>query len=256
MKKNITPSIYVRLELPFALLMLCTISWISNHLDWDIRISASFYSLTSGWEMADWYPVVWLYHYGTLPAVFTTIFLGGGALLSFKFTRFRPVRGLGFFVVVFLLLGPGLMVNSIFKEHFGRPRPNQTVIFGGDLPFEPCGSPGVPHVGKSFPSGHASMGFFWLALYVFYRGNNRKAAVAFFVLGLIHGGLMGVGRIAQGKHYFTDIIWAGGMDYLVAYAIRAAMLAWTVVPSRKEQLTGETAVLITSKSETIKDIML
>ena len=38
----------------------------------------------------------------------------------------------------------------------------------------------------------------------------------FLLLGLGYGGLMGLGRMIQGAHFFSDVVWAGGFVYLTA----------------------------------------
>ena len=34
-----------------------------------------------------------------------------------------------------MALGPGLMVNTIFKDHWGRPRPVMLEVFSSAQPF-------------------------------------------------------------------------------------------------------------------------
>jgi hypothetical protein len=34
-----------------------------------------------------------------------------------------------------LVLGTGVIVNSIFKSFWGRARPNDTIVFGGEQPY-------------------------------------------------------------------------------------------------------------------------
>ncbi len=56
-----------------------------------------------------------------------------------------------------LLIGPVLLVNVILKEHWGRPRPVQTDIFGGALHFVEAGSLAGKCVSNcSFVSGEAA----------------------------------------------------------------------------------------------------
>ncbi|MBE7220852.1 MAG: hypothetical protein INR64_20490, partial [Caulobacteraceae bacterium] len=45
-------------------------------------------------------------------------------------------RGAVFLVLTFAV-GPGLVANTILKDHSHRPRPYQTAGFGGDEPFRP-----------------------------------------------------------------------------------------------------------------------
>ena len=41
------------------------------------------------------------------------------------------------FVLLSFALGPGLLVNAVLKEHWGRPRPVAVTEFGGELAFVP-----------------------------------------------------------------------------------------------------------------------
>jgi hypothetical protein len=41
------------------------------------------------------------------------------------------MRMYGLFILLSVILGPGLLVNLVFKDHWGRPRPRQVVALGG-----------------------------------------------------------------------------------------------------------------------------
>lgn len=112
-----------------------------------------------------------------------------------------------------LILGPGLVVNAVFKDHWGRPRPYQVLRDGKTYsPFW------VPHftekADNSFPGGHASIGFFigvpLLAL------GRRKSAIAASIFG---GTLVGCVRILQGGHYLSDVIFSGIFVWLIAFLV-------------------------------------
>ena len=46
----------------------------------------------------------------------------------------RPLRD-WVFLLSCLIFGTGVIVNSIFKSFWGRARPNDTLVFGGEQPF-------------------------------------------------------------------------------------------------------------------------
>ena len=46
-------------------------------------------------------------------------------------------RKVGSYVVGSIVLGPGIIVNGIFKSLWGRARPSQIVEFGGDKIYTP-----------------------------------------------------------------------------------------------------------------------
>jgi membrane-associated PAP2 superfamily phosphatase len=118
-----------------------------------------------------------------------------------------------------LAVGPGLLVNASLKEHYGRPRPRQVTEFGGSKQFHPLGEPTWDGQGKSFPSGHASMGFFWFAPAIYFWPRCRRAARGLVGLALIHGGLIGFARMAQGAHWPSDVLWSAGIVYLSAWLL-------------------------------------
>ena len=201
------------------LILLVALSAVFRCSQIDLSLERLFWSSAEGWRLANNPLVQLLYHYGTWPAA---IVGGVSALLwigSAVTGRWRQTRAISLFLSMLLLIGPGLIINLIFKDHFGRPRPNQTQEFGGDLPYHPLGKLGTSGVGRSFPSGHASMGFYWLGLFVYFWDHRRNLAWRFGALGLLHGLLMGLGRMAQGGHWPSDVLWTAGFVYLTAWVL-------------------------------------
>jgi lipid A 4'-phosphatase len=196
------------------LLMLAMLTLIFRFSDADLAICRWCY----GEACHPWWTSsssVWrfLYAYGPLPALTLGIGGLGVAILGLFWQRLRPYCPAGFFLAAMLALGPGLIINGVFKPHWQRPRPLQTRAFGGSQPFVPVWDLGADPQGKSFPCGHASMGFYLLAP-AFLCYQQRRWALAFVALGLAGGLLIGAGRIAQGAHYPSDVVWSGGMVYL------------------------------------------
>jgi len=180
----------------------------------DLAVQALFYSPGAGWALGDREPWAFLYHFGNLPA-FALGAMGVIAfVLSFFAERFRPDRTAALFVVVLLALGPGLIVNTVFKDHWGRPRPADIVQFGGTETYRSFWHPGPPERGRSFPSGHAAVGFFLMAPFFVLRRRAPGWARRVLAAGILYGSLMGLGRMIQGGHFLTDVIWSGCMVYL------------------------------------------
>jgi lipid A 4'-phosphatase len=180
----------------------------------DIEIESRFYSPVSGWFSGKENPWHLLYEYGNIPA----LLLSAGGLLAFVLGFFQkkliPYRKIGLFLVTFMILGPGLIVNTVFKDHWGRPRPIDIVNFGGTEMFRHAWEKGQPGQGKSFPSGHAAVGFFLFSPFFFLRKTSRRWAALFLCLGISYGVLMGTARMIQGGHFPTDILWSGAFTYL------------------------------------------
>lgn len=112
---------------------------------------------------------------------------------------------LGFLAAV-LALGPGLIVDIVLKDGVGRARPVRIVEFGGNVRFTPafvlsdqC------EQNCSFVSGHASAGFFF-ASFGFLGG--AAARRRWTMIGFALGGLAGLGRISEGGHFLSDVVFA------------------------------------------------
>ncbi len=174
-------------EFLYPLLAVAVISVGLNIAGADLAIEALFYSATAGWPQGDGELWVFLYRYGNIPA-----FVIGGlgvlaVLLSFFSAKFQPDRKAGLFVVVFLILGPGLIVNTFFKDYWGRPRPSEIVQFGGTETYRPFWYPGTPGLGRSFPSGHAAIGFFIMAPFFVLRRRAPGWARRALAAGILYG---------------------------------------------------------------------
>jgi lipid A 4'-phosphatase len=179
----------------------------------DLAVEALFYSPGAGWVLGTLDPWAFLYRYGNIPA-FALGVLGVIAFaLSFFSERIRPDRMAALFVVALLAIGPGLIVNTVFKDHWGRPRPSEIVQFGGTQTYRSFWQPGSPDQGRSFPSGHAAVGFFLMAPFFVLRRKAPGWARRALAAGILYGSLMGLGRMIQGGHFLTDVIWSGFMVY-------------------------------------------
>lgn len=122
--------------------------------------------------------------------------------------RRRPLLGVSrrvaAYVLLSLALGPGLVVNVVLKDHWGRPRPSTIQEFGGAntyvrpmLPSRQCDD------NCSFASGHGALGFWPVALALLAPPRWRRLALA---AALAFGTTVGGVRIAQGGHFLSDVI--------------------------------------------------
>lgn len=108
--------------------------------------------------------------------------------------------------VAYLLLvgviGAGLIVNVVFKNHFGRARPRDVAEFGGTRHFTP---PFIPtnqcRTNCSFSSGDAAGAFFAIALASALSQRRRYLAAA---VGF--GIVVSIARISAGAHFFSDTV--------------------------------------------------
>lgn len=202
---------WLELWIVTMLLVLATgvIAWTGI----DISTSARF-ALGGSWSVGEQFPWKLLYQTDRIPA----ILLASAGLFAMAWGIVKPrwrhwVRP-GLFLVLLLGLGPGLLVNTIFKDHWGRPRPRQVTEFGGDQHYLPPWKKGTAGQGYSFPSGHASVAFYMTAPFFILRRNRRRQAYAWLAGGMLFGIFMGVARITQGGHFLSDIVWSLGVIYL------------------------------------------
>ena len=125
------------------------------------------------------------------------------------------------FIILSFALGPGLMVNAILKNHWGRPRPHQIIQLGGTMHFEPAGTPGGQcPTNCSFVCGDASVVFAFWAFLPFIRRRWRR--ISYGILILAAGSFMGLVRMAQGGHFLSDVILSGLVVYLVIWLLHRA----------------------------------
>ncbi|MBI9074186.1 MAG: phosphatase PAP2 family protein [Desulfatibacillum sp.] len=184
----------------------------------DVKMASWFYEPGHGWLWAKEQPWAFLHQYGPLPGVGLTLAALGGILASGFVPGLKIYRKP--FLVVFLtaVLGSALVVNTVLKPYWGRPRPNQIVEFGGSFKYRPPLFPGLPGEGRSFPCGHATMGFVFVSLVAF-RKSHPLLAKAGIIGGLGFGGVLGAARMVEGAHFFSDVVWSGGVMILSAVCL-------------------------------------
>lgn len=205
--------------LPLLILALGTVFF--RVFPWDVDWLSSFYDPQSAaWIYADSQPWSALYDFGYYPAWIVAITSLIVFLAGFWFPRLRDFRKLALFLVLVLAIGPGIIVNAVFKDHWGRPRPREIESFGGPYAFEKVFAIDPTSPGRSFPSGHASMGFYFVVFAFCFASLEKKLwAVAAGALGFLYGLLMGVGRMIQGGHFPSDVLWSAGFVFLTAAAL-------------------------------------
>lgn len=111
------------------------------------------------------------------------------------------------FLVVFSILGPGLIVNNVFKDHWDRARPRAVVEFGGEKTFtRPLVIADQCARNCSFVSGEASYGFGYVA-FAFLVAPRFRRRVFWAAVGF--GSAVGAVRMMMGAHFLSDVFFAG-----------------------------------------------
>jgi lipid A 4'-phosphatase len=169
---------------------------------------------------AEWIRKDWPYLMFGMVSLVPILYLWGAA---FK----RPVLGItkmpALFLILSLVLGPGLVVNFTLKDHWGRPRPSTVTQFGGPFDYRMPLLPGGPCVKNcSFPSGHASLAYWLVAPALLAPVRRRKVTVSSAVFA---GLVVGAVRVAQGGHFLSDILYAGIFTVGITYILYRFMIA-------------------------------
>jgi lipid A 4'-phosphatase len=192
----------------------------------DLWVSGLFYSSQHGFTLANWPPV----HDLTASirwitwAIMLVLAIGAGWPRLTGRPLWRFDRNALIFLVVALAIGPGILVNTVLKDHWGRARPYQTEEFGGQHQFTPA-----PLLADqcerncSFVSGHAALGFSLIGFaFLLPAGRRRNRALG---AALAFGALVGLARIAAGHHFLSDVVDAG----LVVVAASWLLHRWLVI---------------------------
>jgi len=225
---------YRRYWLPEAVvLVLLTLATVVLFAATDLDLSTirPFYhpELEASWPVAN--DPLWLL-YRSAPWITGSLAVASVSLLITGVMRekSRRLRLYGTFILLCVIIGPGLIINLVLKDHWGRARPRQLVEFGGGSEYS---QPLVPFRagGKSFPCGHCSVGYLYgLGWWVWRRSHPRRAAAS-LAAGLTMGTLQGIGRMTDGGHYLSDAAWAALIALGIAHVLYYYVLR---VPARED----------------------
>ena len=178
--------------------------------DIDLWMSGLFYRPDTGFYLKDsWWAVA---IYDSIPIIAITVGVGSLLALIYNLVRKRRAGTLSnrflLFVLAALAVGPGLVVNAGFKDNWGRARPRDVTEFAGDRQFTPALQP-TDQCDRncSFVAGHPSV-VYWLAALGFAVAAGRRRN-RIFVAATALGLVAGLGRIVQGGHFLSDVIFSG-----------------------------------------------
>jgi len=206
------------LDWGIPLFLLAGLTVFLRRSDADLALQARFFVPGVGWPHGGEQPWRFLYDYGVVPAWIMSLSALGILVASIWRRGLASRRRVAVFFVLVMVIAPGLVVNSVFKQNWGRPRPKDVVELGGDRAFLPVWDKGAAGQGNSFASGHAATAFYLFVPWFLARRTHRRTALIWLAAGLGYGTLMGIARMAQGAHFLSDIVWSAGFVYLVALA--------------------------------------
>jgi lipid A 4'-phosphatase len=208
------------LTLTMSLSMLAAVALFALWPELDLKVSAFFYHSDIRSFTGD--------HSAPVMAIDEGILLLSRFFVALIFVAFaasffiRGPRGhewqkrVGFLAAA-LTFGPGLVVDVGLKDYFDRARPDKIVEFGGRARYTPAFVPSDQcQKNCSFVSGHASAGFFF-ATFGFLGG--AAARRRWTAIGLVLGGIAGLGRISQGEHFLSDVVFAFYFTWFSAWLV-------------------------------------
>lgn len=146
------------------------------------------------------------------------------------------------FICICLVVGPGLVANTLFKDNWGRSRPKQIAEFGGDKIYTPPLLPANQcRRNCSFVSGEASALFapFYAAALVV-----PQSSVLLLAAGTLAGLAAGLVRMSQGAHFLSDVVFAGIFMAFTAALLHRLMFAtpwWRALRAVRVRRAGERA---------------
>jgi lipid A 4'-phosphatase len=128
------------------------------------------------------------------------------------------------FLIATLALAPGLMVNVVLKDHWGRPRPIDVTEFGGAQGFVPWWSThGECPNNCSFVSGDVSGAYWTIAPATLAPPQWRALA---YGAALTLGTAMAAFRVMAGAHFVSDVIFAGVFTFLIIWLVHGLIYRW------------------------------
>ncbi|MGY8642036.1 MAG: phosphatase PAP2 family protein [Verrucomicrobiales bacterium] len=208
---------WLLLDLVLPLLVTLGLTWFLVSENRDLAIQTRAFDAESvSWKTGELPFLKAVYGFGTIPAAVVAIAAVLIFVLGFGIPKLARYRRASAFVFLVAAVAAGIITNLILKENWGRPRPREVDLFGGRNAFEQVLTIDPTSDGKSFPCGHATMGFFFLAFYFLLRKAHPAWSVLALAVGLGFGILLGITRVLQGGHFPSDVVWAGAVTWFSA----------------------------------------
>lgn len=173
-----------------------------------------------------------------------------------------PVQIWGF-VVTAQVLGPGLLANTLFKEHWGRARPADIAAFGGEAAYTPPFEMANQCARNcSFVSGEGSAIAMMAILLGVLAWPWLRARHLSWTIALTGVASLGVAlRIVKGRHFLSDTVFAILLMALVVLLLYRAfdiarhrhVLTWDALvadlKAARQYITGGVAAPISVLSD-------
>jgi len=193
----------------------------------DLKISSPFFDPAKKDFMLRWNPQL---SFLRDAAMWVVSVIAAPAFIALAIKVLRPrgkmlIAGRALvFLIATLALAPGLVTNVVLKDYWPRSRPIDVPQFSGEEKFTAWWDPrGGCAKNCSFIGGEASGAFWTLAPAAVTPPAWRPVAYA---AALAFGTGVGALRLIFGAHFFTDIVFAGVITYLIIWLVHGLIYRW------------------------------
>lgn len=210
--------------LPLALAIVALV--LFEQTDIDRRVTDIFYDAAAQrFPLRHaWFLEAVMHHWAKYLLVVTAFGAFAGFLLSFALPELKALRARLLFVFLVMTCGPAGVrwLSSVSNEYC----PNDLAVYGGFAPYRHTVESPAPNIepGHCWPDRQASGGFSLLAFYFGWRARHRRLALAALGIGVACGLAFGAGRLAQGAHFLSHIVWSGIVVWGVALVLYRVLL--------------------------------
>ncbi|WP_457745714.1 phosphatase PAP2 family protein [Sulfurimonas sp.] len=195
-KKFLNVNLYIWLAFISLSLLFILFPQIDLYVSSFFYDGERFYSNGTLWEDT--------LNHSVKPILILSFFLPLSIFIYNKVTK-KSILGINstvmLYIVLILAIAPGVFVNLILKDHWGRERPTKVTQFGGHKEFTPAFIM-TKTDGHSFSSGHAAAAF---SLIGFALLAPRRKKV-WMTLAVLYGVGVSLSRVAAGGHFLSDVI--------------------------------------------------
>lgn len=167
-----------------------------------------------------------LHHWAKYLVILITFVVAAMLAFTYLVPALRPQRRMLLFILLAMTLAP--LTVSAMKEVTNRPCPWDLIEYGSNEPYTHLFDAREQHHAKGlcFPAGHASTGFALMAFFFAAHRERRSAlARAALLTGVLAGIVLGIGRIVQGAHFVSHVLWSGLVCWLIMVGLYALLMA-------------------------------
>jgi lipid A 4'-phosphatase len=171
----------------------------------DIFVAKLFYNSESFYSFPFYKTPLEQFLYHSVKPIIIVFTLTSILIYLFNRVTFKNIFNLNTKAIIFIILtvsiAPGLIVNALLKENWGRPRPAQIKQLGGSMDFSPAFIP-TKQDGYSFSSGHTAAAFSLIGFALL----AKKRKKLYLNLAFTYGAIISLTRMAVGGHFLSDVV--------------------------------------------------